>query len=91
MRLSGGHVLDANQRVGSLGWNTPMRLDPIARRVNFGITGNLRYGASFQGLVPYRSTYEFGSLLGRLTCPSITAIAVGGTSRVVPDNAVVLP
>ena len=59
-----GHVLDANQRVGSLGWNTPMRLDPISRRVNFGITGNLRYGASFQGLVPYRNANEFGSLLG---------------------------
>ena len=60
----GGHVLDANQRVGSMGWNTPMRLDPISRRANFGMTGNLRYGASFQGLVPYRSTDEFGTLLG---------------------------
>jgi hypothetical protein len=59
-----GHLLDANPALGSFGWNTPARLDALVPRANLYITGNIRGGQSFQGLVPYHSPFEFQSNLG---------------------------
>ena len=72
-----GHVLDANNRVGSLGWNTTQRLDPLSRRVELGVTGNLRYGANFRGLIPYTSIHEFGSSLGSSSLSDFSRDSVG--------------
>jgi tetratricopeptide (TPR) repeat protein len=57
-----GHVLDANTRVGSFGWNTRIRFDPLVTRMNLLMTGNVRGGQSFQGLLPYQSPAELQSL-----------------------------
>lgn len=54
-----GHLLDANNRVGSMGWNGNGRIDALNNRSNNMITGNVTGGMSFQGLVPYSSSYEF--------------------------------
>jgi len=59
-----GHLLDANPRLGSFGWNTSARLDALIPRADHYITGNVTGGARFQGLVPYRSTNEFSGALG---------------------------
>ena len=59
-----GRLLDANARIGSMGLNSPARLDALMPRAGLYITGNVTGGASFQGLVPYRSPYEFNASLG---------------------------
>lgn len=59
-----GHALDANMRVGSRGWNTRVRQDPLMPSSNLMITGNVRGGQSFQGLVPYQSVGELQTGLG---------------------------
>ncbi len=74
-----GHLLDANPRQGSMGWNTPMRLDALVPRANLYITGNVGQGASFQGLVPYRSTGEMGAPLGSSTLSNFRRDSVGLT------------
>lgn len=74
-----GHLLDANPRQGSMGWNTPMRLDALVPRANLYITGNVGQGASFQGLVPYRSTGEMGATLGSSTLSNFRRDSVGVT------------
>jgi hypothetical protein len=72
-----GHLLDANPSLGSFGWNTPARLDALIPRANAYITGNIRGGQSFQGLVPYRSQYEFTGNLGSSTLSDFTRDSVG--------------
>jgi len=59
-----GHLLDANPRLGSFGWNTRARLDSLVPRSDLYITGNVTGGGSFQGLIPYRSPLEFSGNLG---------------------------
>ncbi|MBI9018336.1 MAG: hypothetical protein JEZ07_13870 [Phycisphaerae bacterium] len=56
----GGHLLDANTRLGSFGINSRRtRIDTLVPRANLYITGNVSSGASFQGAVPYKNQYEF--------------------------------
>lgn len=55
----GGHVLDANMRVGSMGINSKRSYDLVMPRVNLLMTGNVGGGKSFQGVVPYSSVTEF--------------------------------
>jgi len=59
-----GRLLDANPRVGSMGLNSDARLDALVPRAQLYVTGNVTGGGRFQGLVPYRSTLEFGASLG---------------------------
>ena len=60
-----GRLLDASNRVGSMGINTPTNLDGLTARVNdMLMTGNVTGGRSFQGVMPYGSTYEMSSQLG---------------------------
>ena len=60
-------MLDANPRVGSFGYNAPAPIDVVMPRANLYITGNVRGGKSFQGLVPYTSVDEFSGSLGSST------------------------
>ncbi|MCH9022571.1 MAG: hypothetical protein IID32_07380, partial [Planctomycetes bacterium] len=62
-----GHALDANPGIGTFGLNVERRFDPLVPRVNMYITGNVRGGGRFQGLIPYRSVQELGLNLGRGT------------------------
>ncbi len=57
-----GHLLDANNRIGSMGWNGNARIDALAYRNNSMMTGNLTGGMSFQGQVPYASSRQFQGL-----------------------------
>lgn len=59
-----GHLLDANNRIGSYGRNTSVPLDVLVPRGDLYMTGNISGGARFQGVVPYRSNMEFGGTLG---------------------------
>ena len=54
-----GHLLDANNRVGSMGWNGSGRVDALSNRSNNIISGNITGGMSFQGAIPYSSSFEF--------------------------------
>jgi predicted negative regulator of RcsB-dependent stress response len=72
-----GHALDANPRQGSMGLNTAMRLDALVPRANLYITGNIGQGASFQGLVPYRSASEMGATLGSSSLSNFMRDSVG--------------
>jgi len=46
-----GHALDANPGIGTFGLNVERRFDPLVPRVNLYITGNVRGGGRFQGLI----------------------------------------
>ncbi len=70
-------VMDANNRVGSLGLNTSAQFDSIIPRANLYITGNVTGGARFQGLVPYASPYEFQGSLGSDTLGTFRRDSVG--------------
>ncbi len=59
-----GRILDANPRIGSYGYNTTVPLDTLIPSGNLYITGNVSGGMRFQGVVPYRSSYEFGADTG---------------------------
>ena len=59
-----GHALDANPGIGTFGLNRVQRFDPLMPRVNLYITGNVRGGGRFQGLIPYRSVQELNLNLG---------------------------
>lgn len=72
-----GHALDANMRVGSLGWNSRVRLDPLVPRINLMITGNVRGGQSFQGLVPYQSVGELQTGVGVDTLSNFRRDSIG--------------
>ncbi|MBN2212211.1 MAG: hypothetical protein JW709_12510 [Sedimentisphaerales bacterium] len=59
-----GRALDANPQIGSYGYNTAVPLDTLIPSGNLYITGNVSGGMRFQGLVPYRSSYEFSADTG---------------------------
>lgn len=62
----GGHELDANNRVGSQGFNSIRSLDPSGTiSGNLFINGQVTRGASFQGPVPYFAANQLN-----LTLPS---------------------
>ncbi len=54
-----GHLLDANNRIGSMGWNGSGSIDALNNRNHNIMTGNISGGLSFQGLTPYSSTMQF--------------------------------
>ena len=72
-----GHLLDANPRLGSFGWNSNARLDALMPRANLYVTGNVTGGARFQGLVPYGSVDEFSQTLGTSALSSFRRDSVG--------------
>ena len=57
-----GHLLDANNRVGSMGWNGNARMDALSYRNNSLMTGNITGGLSFQGSMQYTSSRQFQGL-----------------------------
>ncbi len=75
-----GHLLDANTRLGSFGWNTSARLGALAPRANNFITGNVTGGASFKGSVPYRSVSDFGGTLGSGSLSNFTRDSYGSSN-----------
>ncbi len=72
-----GRLLDANQRVGSFGLNTPARLDSLIPRANLYITGNMTGGASFQGPVPYSSFNSFSAPMGSSSLSNFRRDSIG--------------
>ena len=59
-----GRLLDANNRLGSFGFNSNVSFNALNTRINSYVTGNVTGGARFQGLVPYRSGGELNVDLG---------------------------
>ncbi len=63
-----GRLLDANNRLGSMGWNSSGSIDALSNRKNGIFTGNISGGMRFQGAVPYSNTLEFqGNTTSTLT------------------------
>lgn len=63
-----GRLLDANNRLGSMGWNSSGSIDALSNRNNGIFTGNISGGMRFQGAVPYSNTLEFqGNTTSTLT------------------------
>ncbi|MBN2063320.1 MAG: hypothetical protein JW745_00850 [Sedimentisphaerales bacterium] len=54
-----GHLLDANNRIGSMGWNGSGSIDALNNRNHNIMTGNISGGLSFQGVTPYSSNMQF--------------------------------
>ena len=88
-----GHLLDANNRVGSMGWNGNARMDALSYRNDSMMTGNLTGGMSFQGQMSYSSTRSFQGLsrsdtLGnfRRDSRSVSSLGVSGP-RVYVDQS----
>ena len=76
----GGHLLDANPRIGSGGLNSPTNPNPRLLGPGFNnllITGNVTGGRSFQGDIGYRSPYEFQGGLGSTELSNFRRDSVG--------------
>src|SRR5206468_5700335 len=63
-RINNGNVLDANNRIGSGGYNTgggnnQYRGPYVGYTAQDVITGNVTGGQQFRGVVPYRDPYSF--------------------------------
>ena len=70
----GGQV---NQRLGPIQYNPDMRLNQVLPPAQLYITGNISQGASFQGLIPYRSPYEINAVLGSDTLYNFRRDSIG--------------
>ncbi len=74
-----GHLLDANNRLGSMGWNGNGRIDALSNRSSNIMTGNISGGMSFKGAVPYYSSMEFQGLSNSGTLSNFRRDSIGAT------------